>query len=100
MRSSEIPLGGSISTHTVNSFFCNFFQNLLSGSRCCTETTGCVIRTTFVEAEAFVGFSDLTASAIARMWAGVGPQHPPRMRTPISAASRANWAKYSGEDLG
>ena len=34
MRSRERPFGGSISTHTANSFLFSFFQKLLSGSRC------------------------------------------------------------------
>ena len=33
------------------------------------------------------------------MCSGVVPQHPPMMRVPISAASCAKSAKYSGEDL-
>ena len=42
----------------------------------------------------------VTASASARMCSGEVPQQPPMMRAPMAAASRANSAKYSGEDRG
>ena len=100
MRSSESPFGGSISTHTVNSLAWSFFQNLLSGSR---SITGAAFAATAAEgapAACITGCNDLTASAMARMCAGVVPQQPPRMRTPSAAASRAKSAKYSGDDFG
>src|SRR5271169_503108 len=101
MRSSDTPLGGSISTQTANSFACNFFQNLLSGA---LSKTGAAFAAetsaTFAETPCFAGRSDFTASAMARMCAGVVPQHPPRILTPRAAASLANNAKYSGEDFG
>src|SRR6267378_2341319 len=76
MRSRESPLGGSISTQTVNSFFWSFFQNLLSGSR---WAAGAGLKTVSTECAAgwdFAGRSDFTASAMARICAGVVPQHP------------------------
>src|SRR5579871_4666192 len=104
MRSRAMPFGGSISTQTTNSFFCSFFQKLLSGSRGWTCAAAEAPLLTIAGAcepdEVAAGERDLTASAMARMWAGVVPQQPPRMRTPRAAASRANCAKYSGEDLG
>src|SRR5271155_1710191 len=100
MRSSETPLGGSISTQTVNSLACKFFQNLLSGLRSRTGAVFAVTSTAFPDTPCFAGRKDLTASAMARICAGVVPQQPPRTLTPRAAASRANSAKYSGEDLG
>ncbi len=41
-----------------------------------------------------------TAFATARMCSGVVPQQPPIRRAPRRAASRANQAKYSGEECG
>src|SRR5277367_3663463 len=100
MRSRETPFGGSISTHTVNSLACNFFQNLLSGAR---SSNGAGLDITSTEGAAvpcFAGRRDFTASAMARMCAGVVPQQPPRILTPSAAASLANKAKYSGDDFG
>src|SRR5208282_3071355 len=100
MRSSDTPLGGSISTHTVNSLACNFFQNLLSGARSRMGAAFDATSTACLEAACFAGRSDFTASAMARMCAGVVPQQPPKILTPNAAASLANNAKYSGEDFG
>src|SRR5216684_554840 len=102
-----MPFGGSISTQTVNSFFFSFFQNLLSGSRCKTgaglSTATAEPAREFAFAAKFTtlwGWIDFTASAMARICAGVVPQQAPRIRTPRAAASRAKSAKYSGEDFG
>src|SRR5271154_990487 len=100
MRSSEIPFGGSISTQTENSLACSFFQNLLSGARSRIGAGFGATSTACVDAACLAGRSDLTASAMARMCAGVVPQQPPRILTPSAAASLANSAKYSGEDFG
>jgi len=95
-----MPLGGSISTQTANSFFCSFFQKLAFQARaqhrrvlCSRLDLSCCCR--FYRSQRI---SPLTA--MARMCAGVVPQQPPRMRTPSAAASRAKRAKYSGEDFG
>src|SRR5271168_1946203 len=100
MRSRETPFGGSISTQTVNSLACNLFQNLLSGARSEIGAGFGATSTVLADAECFAGRRDFTASAMALMCAGVVPQQPPRILTPSAAASLANSAKYSGEDLG
>src|SRR6267143_552473 len=69
MRSRESPLGGSISTQTVNSFFWSFFQNLLSGSRWSAGAGHKTVSTVCAAGWDFAGRSDFTASAMARICA-------------------------------
>src|SRR5205814_4921120 len=77
-----------------------FFQSLLSGARSIGAACLTAVSTVTVDPWLLEGRNDFTASAIARTCAGVVPQQPPRIRTPAPAASRANNAKYSGEDFG